>query len=158
MNKISMDKKYRYRNGQPARVLCVDRPESDYPVITLSLDGDVQSHTWKGKYCSSVDREHDLDLIEIKCTVCNDTGIVEELYPDGGHGEFFKEPCKHCELGRQKAAEAAPKKKTFYRRKWIKMTERSLCTDNYWYDQKKDFDFAYQFRKAWSDEWEEIEV
>jgi hypothetical protein len=49
---ISMDKKYKYRNGQPARILCVDRKEFNanhvYPVISLGQDGALRYHHYDG--------------------------------------------------------------------------------------------------------------
>lgn len=39
---ISMDKSYRTRDGRPVRLLCVDRKDTNYPVIGLILDHDGQ--------------------------------------------------------------------------------------------------------------------
>lgn len=60
---ISMEKKYRYRNGTDARILCVDCPHLTYPVISLNQHGCVVRHLDNGE--SSVDGGG-LDLIEIK--------------------------------------------------------------------------------------------
>jgi hypothetical protein len=60
---ISMDKKYKYRNGEPARVLCVDRANSQMPVVSLTADGAITLHTKAGGYL--VECEGDLDLIEV---------------------------------------------------------------------------------------------
>lgn len=35
---IDMNKTYRYRNGQPARVLCVNRPDAQ-PVVSMAKNG-----------------------------------------------------------------------------------------------------------------------
>jgi hypothetical protein len=40
MNTISMDKKYKTRDGRDVRVLCVDRTHPRYPVIALIFDTD----------------------------------------------------------------------------------------------------------------------
>jgi hypothetical protein len=32
-----------------------------------------------------------------RCYSCKDTGVVEVIYADGGHGDMFLEPCK-CKL------------------------------------------------------------
>jgi len=41
---ISMDKKYTTRDGKPVRLLCVDRVNSDYPVVGLVLDEITGEH------------------------------------------------------------------------------------------------------------------
>jgi hypothetical protein len=60
---ISMDKKYKYRNGEPARVLCVDRANSTVPVVALTKDGVITLHTDTGRYL--IELESGLDLIEV---------------------------------------------------------------------------------------------
>lgn len=59
---ITMDKKYKYRNGQPARVLCVDRG-TYCPVVSVSERGAINAHFADGHYGSGGD--HNLDLIEV---------------------------------------------------------------------------------------------
>ena len=64
-NKISMDKKYRYRNGSAARILCTDRPTDGYfNVISIKENGDIFYHTSEGNFCSSKSKS-DNDLIEV---------------------------------------------------------------------------------------------
>ena len=46
---ITMDKKYTYGNGEPARILCVDRNCKDFPVLALAIDGTVTVHTAYGR-------------------------------------------------------------------------------------------------------------
>lgn len=59
--KISMDKKYRTRDGRDVRLLCVDGPLEN-PICGLVSGGDFPM-CWRpdGSYIS---REHPLDLIE----------------------------------------------------------------------------------------------
>lgn len=60
---ISMDKKYRTRDGREVRLLCVDGPEKDWPVVgyigekILHWTGDGASYLFAG-------REDPNDLIE----------------------------------------------------------------------------------------------
>lgn len=58
---ITMDKKYTYRNGESARILCVDRPYADIPVISMRENGAVVFHRLCGKQYSNVS---EWDLIE----------------------------------------------------------------------------------------------
>lgn len=63
---ISMDKKYRYRNGEPARILCTDRTSNCatvFPVIALNLAGNMTVHSIEGKAGHSTNS--DWDLIEV---------------------------------------------------------------------------------------------
>jgi len=63
---ISMEKKYRYRNGEPARVLCTDSPHPSRPVVSLGLeDGRLLTHFPNGWFWGwdSLDGH---DLIEVK--------------------------------------------------------------------------------------------
>lgn len=64
---ISMDKKYKYRNGIPARVLCIDSGRAKYPVLSLPPDGTPIFHTANGRYYfnNSPDSLHAFDLIEV---------------------------------------------------------------------------------------------
>ena len=64
MNKIRIDGKYTYRNGQPAWILCVDAP-SLQSVISVTEGGNTFHHTDMGEYLPSK-TEHLLDLIEVK--------------------------------------------------------------------------------------------
>lgn len=43
-----MDKKYTYTNGESARILCVDCPNTQYPVISMDIDGQIHYHTANG--------------------------------------------------------------------------------------------------------------
>lgn len=61
--KISMDKKYRTRDGRDVRLLCVDGPE-EYPVIGIT-DGSQSPCSWtiEGNWISAEEADED-DLIE----------------------------------------------------------------------------------------------
>jgi hypothetical protein len=60
---IDINKSYRFRNGAPARVLCVDGGNERFPVIALTKDGQTTRHTVDGKKYIG-EEEHLLDLIE----------------------------------------------------------------------------------------------
>jgi len=60
---ITMDKQYRYRNGEPARVLCVDRP-NDWSVVSMSDTGVLHLHQNDG-YSRRMKTAHFCDLIEV---------------------------------------------------------------------------------------------
>ena len=62
---VSMDIKYTYRNGQPARILCVDSGNSTHPVISIAKNGSTASHTLKGSFLSDISKS-DWDLVEAK--------------------------------------------------------------------------------------------
>jgi hypothetical protein len=66
--KIDINKKYRYRNGKPARILCVDGTGShcgiSQPVVSMEEDGDINSHYEDGRFRGSSDSE--FDLIEVR--------------------------------------------------------------------------------------------
>lgn len=62
--KIDINKKYRYRNGDLARVLCVDAPGSQM-VVTVDQNGTLHKHWADGAYCID-SSSTDLDLIEVR--------------------------------------------------------------------------------------------
>lgn len=66
MNKISLDKKYKTRDGKPVRVLCVDMKDTNYPVVALveeELGESPYTFTENGSVCyQEVDA---FDLIEV---------------------------------------------------------------------------------------------
>jgi len=60
-----MGKKYKYRNGEPARVLCTDRPsDGSLHVISIEEDGDIICHTLEGYFYSDKTASN-YDLIEV---------------------------------------------------------------------------------------------
>ena len=62
--KIDINKKYRYRNGGSARILCIDGP-GDQPVISLDETGDALNHSADGRFFRDK-KEASLDLIEVR--------------------------------------------------------------------------------------------
>lgn len=58
---ISMDKKYKYRNGEPARILCIDSGDENWPVISLTKNSGVMFHQPNGEFEAM---ESSRDLIE----------------------------------------------------------------------------------------------
>lgn len=77
---ISMDKEYRYRNGGPARVLCIDASGTQ-PVITLTKDGIVRRHHPDGKWTDSDEMPY--DMIEVKPRIKREYWV--NLYPEGSN-------------------------------------------------------------------------
>jgi len=76
---ITMDKKYRTRDGQDARILCTDRLGA-YPVVGL-IGERVQS--WTGNGRAHIDIEQaDTDIIE----VVPDVVFYHRMFADGAIG------------------------------------------------------------------------
>jgi len=70
MKKITMDKKYKTRNGKSVRVLCTDmlRPkQTPYPIVALvewfNEQERVINYTKRGSYSKGT--EHSFDLVEV---------------------------------------------------------------------------------------------
>lgn len=65
---ISLDKKYRTRNGSQVRILTVSSPDENYPVCgAVKTTGGWINKCWtKEGYTHLFGSEHHLDLIEIK--------------------------------------------------------------------------------------------
>ena len=96
MNKIDMAKKYTYRNGEPARILCVDAP-SLQSVISMTEGGNSLHHTAMGEYLPSK-AEHPLDLIEVKQKKSQTFWL--NVYPAGVYEALFD-----CEEDANQAAD-----------------------------------------------------
>ena len=64
---ISMDKKYKTRDGRPVRLLCVDGNDPTYPVVGFVGDN-VGITKWcaNGNFTSAGIRLDRLDLVEVK--------------------------------------------------------------------------------------------
>ena len=62
---IDINKKYRYRNGEEARILCVDSGDENYPVIALTIEGQTSRHTKSGTLWN-IEGQHIWDLVEVK--------------------------------------------------------------------------------------------
>ena len=61
--KIDINKKYRYRNGVPARALCIDAPTAD-PVISMTPSGEIVTHRCDGRFYEI--NEDECDLVEVR--------------------------------------------------------------------------------------------
>ena len=57
---ITKHETYDYRNGNPARVICVDAPDTDYPVISIDPTGFPLSHTSAGEFLQGQTHPDDL--------------------------------------------------------------------------------------------------
>lgn len=78
---IEMEKKYQYRNGEPATIVFTNARNRYYPVISVNEYGLPLRHTENGKYDPTKKDYHPYDLIEIK-----EPNIrYYNLYPDTGH-------------------------------------------------------------------------
>lgn len=62
---ITMDKKYRYRDGEAARILCLDGTRPAYPVVSTNGFGTTCAHTKEGNFTDD-GRKHKYDLVEVK--------------------------------------------------------------------------------------------
>jgi hypothetical protein len=82
--KITMNKKYRYRNGEPARILCVDAP-GKRPIVSVDKNGATVSHEIDGKTSPGIQTLW--DLIEVK----EEKTLVAwvNIYPDGNTGNIY---------------------------------------------------------------------
>lgn len=67
MIKISMDKKYKTREGRPVKILCIDRNHRYYPVIALTIDktGTILCCTEEGKFQLLGEEKSCNDLVEV---------------------------------------------------------------------------------------------
>lgn len=81
---ISMERKYTYRNGEPARILCVDAPVK-YPVRSMDENGHIWTHACNGV---SLDGAI-LDLIEVKEKKTLEFWV--NVYEDGGSERAYDE-------------------------------------------------------------------
>jgi hypothetical protein len=95
---ISMNKEYKYRNGEPARVLCVDRmcykSTHTYSVVSMSRDGSPRQHYNDGRCPGGVNTPWDLIEVTPKikvdcwmniypnCLSCRDTKAEADKYAE----------------------------------------------------------------------------
>jgi len=87
--KIRLNKKYRYRNGELARILCIDAPGSQ-PVVSIGLTtGEALNHNVNGQFFESSSEYSSFDLIEdkepLECWICI----------RNHHVDFTQEPENH---------------------------------------------------------------
>lgn len=64
MSTITLDKKYKYRNGEPARILAIDTP-GNMPVVSVTVSGLLIQHNPEGGFFRS-SPESIYDLIEVR--------------------------------------------------------------------------------------------
>lgn len=96
---ISMDKKYKYRNGEPARILCVDSGDEEYPVISLNSSGEVLFHSTSGRMTQLAEFEWDLielskyadfkDNEEVVCWNLDERGKYKRHFAYENNGKAF---------------------------------------------------------------------
>lgn len=77
---IDINKKYKFRDGKPARILCTDAP-GPQPVVAIDGEGCVSTHGADGRFLDGDGECSDYDLIEV---VEPKTIWVNE-YADGYH-------------------------------------------------------------------------
>jgi hypothetical protein len=86
--KIDMSRKYKTRDGRDVRILCVDGPYNNYPVVGI-ISGNCKTLEWhhSGKYDVDGKLPHDHDLIEVRPKVKVDFWI--NVYPGGWIGDII---------------------------------------------------------------------
>ncbi len=93
---IDMNKKYKYRNGEPARILCVDRPGGYYnTVVSMENFGEIHTHKL-GTGMVYVGMESPFDPIEVK----EEKTLWLNIYPE------FRNGCGVCPSLTKEYAEA----------------------------------------------------
>ena len=83
-----MDKEYRTRDGRKVRLLCVDGPFDDYPVVGF-IEGSVDSHKWRSNGRCLLASVSPGDLIKAKPRVTKTVWINH--YADGGRTSWNNE-------------------------------------------------------------------
>jgi hypothetical protein len=83
--KISMDKKYKTRDGRPVRILCVDA-KRHYPVVGLIANGesDEDLGSWPEDGSSYIGVARDDDLVEVVEPKYRPFANIEEFKPHRG--------------------------------------------------------------------------
>ena len=83
-----MDKKYKTKDGNPVRILCIDKP-GDYPVVGLvDSSTDIDEWTLYGKYYDDCSNSID-DLVEV--SEWDDFKIDDPvMVRDSENGPWFK--------------------------------------------------------------------
>ena len=90
--KIDINKTYRYRNGEPARILCQDAPGREDSVISLTAGGWIHRHYKCGSYLEG--ERNSLDLIEVR----EPRDFWINIYP--GRGTALHETLESAEDGK----------------------------------------------------------
>lgn len=118
-NLISMDKKYKTRDGKFVRVLCVDNDDEEFPVIA-SIKGVALNFTSTGAFHTIPDYEHPLDLIEqpqehfVWIELCKRFGSIcsyvhsteEGMHTSIRHGQAQNYACSYTLLATKKISVA----------------------------------------------------
>jgi len=67
MNMIEMGKAYKYRSGQPAKIVYIhdDDADTNFPVVSVDIIGCPHTHTAEGKF-DDLDNKSRYDLIEVQ--------------------------------------------------------------------------------------------
>ena len=79
---IDITKTYRYRNGEPARILCTDSPARQ-PVLSMESNGSVTRHNADGTFYSDTIEKSPFDLIEVR-----KPQIVQLVMPRTGNRKY----------------------------------------------------------------------
>lgn len=78
---IDINKKYKCRNGQKARVLCVDRPHSEFTVVSMNEEsGVIRAHLKDGRLFQRGINDYDLIPLSEKDNFIS--YLEETLIPD----------------------------------------------------------------------------
>lgn len=88
MTKISMDKKYKTRDGRPVRIVCVDLKNPTHPVLALVMNASEETIitcTKGGDYVGN--HEHKLDLIEV--SPYEDFKVDDPVMVPNSSGDFY---------------------------------------------------------------------
>jgi hypothetical protein len=79
---IDITKTYRYRNGEPARILCTDSPARQ-PVLSMESNGSLISHNPDGTFYHGTIEKSPFDLIEVR-----EPQIVQLVMPAPGNRKY----------------------------------------------------------------------
>jgi hypothetical protein len=85
---IDINKIYRYRNGEEARILCVDRPHEICPVVSMRSNGHIHSHTIEEWFSSKAALENKIVRLSqetIKALDAAASLLLNNLHPADIH-------------------------------------------------------------------------
>lgn len=85
MDKITKDGKYAYRKDPftQVRILCVDKPGSGFPVVSMDSLGNIKSHPITGIYSSKYEAFYDLVPLQEKLP-----DLWVNVFPDNSTSTF----------------------------------------------------------------------
>lgn len=90
--KITMDGKYKTRDGRGVRILCVDGSNPGYPVVAELPQGWVMLYKDNGVSPTS---DTGLDLVEVRDRVPDDTPVDAKIWVRNSEGEVWM-PAHFC--------------------------------------------------------------